>query len=55
MDPITAFANLVTEITKLVNTVLEGQTPEQKKQIWDWYIEDQKRWRRLFKLDSDAK
>lgn len=52
MDPITALANLITALTKLVTVIVEGQTPEQKKQIWDWYIEDVKRWRKLFHLDE---
>ena len=52
MDPLTAITNLITELTKLVTVIVEGQTPEQKKQIWDWYIEDVTRWRKLFKLDS---
>jgi hypothetical protein len=51
MDPITAFANLITEITKLVNTIMEGQTAEQKKIIWDWYIADRERLRKLFHID----
>jgi len=52
MDPITALANLITQLTKLVTVIVEGQTPEQKKQIWDWYISDVTRWRKLFKLDG---
>ena len=50
MDPITALANLVAELTKLTTVVIGGQTPEQQKQIWDWYIADVARWRKLFKL-----
>ena len=52
MDPLTALAQMVDSITKLVTVVVEGQTPEQKRIIWDWYIADQERWRKLFKLDS---
>jgi hypothetical protein len=51
MDPLTAFTNLITAITTLVVTIADGQTPEQRKQIWDWYIADVTRWRHLFKLD----
>ncbi len=51
MDPLTAITNLVTELTKLVTVIVEGQTPEQKKQIWDWYIEDVTKWRKLFHLE----
>ncbi len=52
MDPLTAFANLVTELTKLVAVIVEGQTPEQRAKFWDWYIADVERWRKLFKLDA---
>jgi|GEM_PF-6459001 len=52
MDPITAITNLVTELTKLVTVVVEGQTPEQRAQIWQWYIDDVTKWRKLFKLDT---
>lgn len=53
MDPLTALANLLTAITNLVATVAEGQTPEQRKQLWDWWLTDVARWRRLFHLDED--
>lgn len=52
MDPVTAFANLITSLTQLVTVVVEGQTPEQRKIMWDWYIADVTRWRKLFKLDE---
>ena len=52
MDPITALANLITALTNLVAKIIEGQTPEQKKQIWDWYISDVARWRKIFHLDE---
>lgn len=53
MDPLTALANLITALTNLVAKVVDGQTPEQRKQIWDWYIHDVERWRKRFKLDDD--
>ena len=52
MDPISAFANLVTALTKLVTVMVEGQTPEQKKQMWDFYISDVKAWRKLFGIQE---
>ena len=39
-------------ILEIVKMAMEGQTPEQKKQMWDWYIEDMKRWRKIFKLEE---
>ena len=52
MDPITAFAQVVIAITNMVTKIVEGQTPEQKKQLWDWYIADVARWRKFFKVDD---
>jgi hypothetical protein len=54
MDPIASLANLLTAITNLVATMAEGQTPEQRKILWDWYIQDVARWRALFHLDQEA-
>ncbi len=51
MDPITAATNLITALTKLVQTAMDGQTPEQKKILWDWYIQDVKFWRKLLQID----
>lgn len=55
MDPITAFVQLVTALTNLVATVVESQTPDQKKQIWDWYIQDRENIRKILKIDPDTK
>lgn len=50
MDPLTAFANLTEAIVKFLTVIAEGQTPEQKKQLWDWYIEDMKFLRGVFNI-----
>lgn len=52
MDPITAFFLFATKLIEFMIMIGEGQTPDQKKQIWDWYIADQKRWRKHFKIDD---
>lgn len=39
-------------ILKIVLAAMEGQTPEQRKQMWDWHIADVARWRKLLKLDD---
>ncbi len=54
MDPVTAFANLITSLTQLVTAMVEGQTPEQKAKLWDWYIADVAFWRRVLKIDKDG-
>jgi hypothetical protein len=52
MDPITAAVELITAITNLVTKIVDGQTPEQRKQIWDWYIQDRENIRKLLKIDQ---
>lgn len=51
MDPITAVANLIDSITKLVTVIVAGQPPEVQKQLWEWYVADVARWRKLFRVD----
>lgn len=51
MDPITAFANVATALLNFATKLVEGQTPEQKAKIWEWYIADVERLRMLLKLD----
>lgn len=51
MDPVTAVLLMLTELFKFMSKLADGQTPEQKKIIWDWFIEDQTRWRKFLKLD----
>ena len=52
MDPITAAINLIASITRLIAIMSEGQTPEQKKILWDWYIQDVTFWRKFLKIDQ---
>lgn len=42
------YAEVVTAIANLATEAIRGQTPEQRAQIWAWYIEDAKFWRKLF-------
>jgi hypothetical protein len=37
---------------QVIVKVIEGQTPEQRKILWDWYIADMARLRKLLKLDE---
>ncbi len=50
--PFQRFFELLLEI---VLEAMTGQTPEQKKTMWDFYIADVKWWRKAFKLDEAAK
>lgn len=36
----------------MVTALVESQPPEVKKQLWDWYVQDVKKWRKLFKLED---
>ncbi len=49
---IAAFCSMVEAIARLVEKAMDGQKPEQKAQLWQWWIEDQARWRKLFGLDK---
>lgn len=39
-------------LLEIVLEAMRGQTPEQKKVMWDWYIDDVRRWRKILGLDS---
>lgn len=49
MDP---YAQIALALINLFTEIVKGQPPEIKAQIWQWYIEDQKRWRKFFKIDE---
>lgn len=50
MDPITAWANATVAICNLITQLLEGQTPAQRAQAWEWFMADQARWRHFFHI-----
>lgn len=35
---------------EVVLEAMRGQTPEQKKIMWDWYIENIQFWRKVFNI-----
>ena len=37
---------------RIVLLAMEGQTPEQRAKMWDWYITDVEHWRKFLKLDD---
>lgn len=49
---IIATAKAIEAISNLIAKVVEGQTPEQRKVMWDWYIDDMRRWRKLWGLEE---
>jgi len=40
-------------LLQIVLKAMEGQPPAVREQLWQWYVEDMKRWRKLFRLDED--
>lgn len=50
MDPLTAWALATKALAEMVTAMVQGQSPEQKQKIWDWYIADQERWRKWLHL-----
>lgn len=52
MDPLSSFALAVKAIAEMVTEIVKGQPPEVKEKIWNWYLEDQARWRKFFHLDG---
>ena len=45
---IIAVATAISEVAKMIGKISEGQSPEFKKQMWDWFLEDIRWWRALF-------
>lgn len=52
MDPITAWALATAAVAEMVTEIIKGQDAEARKQVWDWWIEDQRRLRKFFKIDD---
>lgn len=50
MIPGLRIIELLLEIVKLA---MEGQSAEQRQQMWTWYIDDVKWWRKKLKLDAE--
>jgi hypothetical protein len=53
MDPVTAYANLLTALLNFLTEATRGQSVEQKAKMWEWFITDTERWRRWLKLDKE--
>ncbi len=41
---------LIVRLLEFATEVVKGQPPEVKKQLWQWYIEDAARFRKLLKI-----
>lgn len=43
---------LAIAVVELIREIIKSQTPEVQKQMWDWYVEDAKKWRKFWKVDN---
>ncbi len=50
MDPVTAWALAAKAIAEMITEIVRSQPPEVRQQAWAWWVEDQKRWRKLLKV-----
>lgn len=50
-----AFLALATETLKLISKMIDTQPPEVQKQLWEWYVEDMRRWRKLLHIDDEIR
>lgn len=52
MDPVTAFVNLANTLADLTKEMVKSQPPDVQKQLWEWYVKDIERWRKILHLDG---
>lgn len=52
MDPITAWAQATKAIAEMVTAIVSGMPTADKQKVWDWFVTDQERLRKWFKIDS---
>lgn len=52
MDPITASALAIKAIAEMVTEIVRGQPPEFRAKVYEWYVADVEKIRRLLKLDA---
>jgi hypothetical protein len=43
---------IIVLILQIVLEAMRGQNEEQRAKMWDWYIKDVERWRKILKLDQ---
>jgi hypothetical protein len=48
--PLIPGERIVELLLEIVLEAMRGQTPEQRRVMWDWYIEDVKWWREVLKI-----
>lgn len=51
MDPLTAYMNLATATLELLKEAIKDASPEQKRQMLQWWIDDVSWWRAVLKIE----
>lgn len=46
-----AFLVFSTALLDFAKELIKSQPPDVQKQIWEWYVADMTRWRKIFHLD----
>jgi hypothetical protein len=49
---IVAVSSAIEAVCKVVLAAMEGQTPEQRAQMWQWFVADVERWRRFLGIEK---
>lgn len=49
---IVPFESVAVALLELITELVRGQPPEVKKQLWEWYVEDVRRWRKMWGLED---
>lgn len=47
-----SFILLANNLMLLIIKIQEGQPPEVRKQLWEWYVKDIAWWRKFLKIDT---
>lgn len=52
MDPVTASALAVKAVAEMVTEIVKGQPPEFRAKVYEWFVGDLERLRKLLKIDD---
>lgn len=55
MDPISAICSAIVAVCSLWEKMIDGQTPEQKAQMWQQFLDAQKDLQKFWHLGKTAK
>jgi tellurite resistance protein len=55
LDPISAVCNAIVAVCALWEKMIDGQTPEQRAQMWQQFLDAQKDWQKFWNLTNRGK